>query len=84
MMKTDVIAYSGYKANERPLCFVREGRKITVSKITDRWVGREHDYFRVIGEDGHSYLLKWHRSLDIWFCEKQESTGQSSEVYTQA
>jgi hypothetical protein len=31
----------------------------------------ESDYFKVLGTNGCVYLLKWNRSLDIWFLEKR-------------
>jgi len=64
--KIQVAAYSGYKANERPLYFLIEGQKKNVVKIVDRWYGTEHDYFKVAADDGKVYLLKWHRTLDVW------------------
>lgn len=68
--KIEVVGYSGYKANERPLCFVLDGERLLVQNIIDRWYGVEHDYFKVVADDGKVYLLKWHRSLDLWFVEK--------------
>lgn len=68
--KVDVIAYSGYKANERPLYIVLEDRRLEVRSVLDRWYGLEHDYFKVLADDGRIYLLKWHRSLDIWLLVK--------------
>jgi hypothetical protein len=68
--KIEVTAYSGYKANERPASFVWSGKRLEVKGILDRWYGQEHDYFKVLAEDGRTYLLKWHRSLDIWFLVK--------------
>ncbi|NQU16207.1 MAG: hypothetical protein HQ561_18780 [Desulfobacteraceae bacterium] len=67
----EVRAYSGYKANERPLCFVLEGRRVDVEEILDRWYGEDHDFFKVLalGLDGCVYQLKWHRGLDTWFLE---------------
>ena len=64
------MAYSGYKANERPLYFVVDLQKLEVKEVIDRWYGLEHDYFKVRAGDGRVYLLKWHRSLDIWFLVK--------------
>jgi len=69
-MKIEVIAYSGYKANERPLHFVLDGQKIEVESVIDRWYGVEHDYFKVAASDGRVYLLRWHRTLDSWFLVK--------------
>ena len=71
-IKIEVIAYSGYRANERPLYFVLEQKKLEVRKVLDRWLGQEHDYFRVLAGDGGVYLLKWHRYSDVWFVEKKK------------
>lgn len=68
--KIEVVAYSGYKANERPLSFVLDERNVRVSQVIDRWYGIEHDYFKVIAEDERIYLLKWHRIDDLWFVVK--------------
>ncbi len=69
--KIDVIAYSGYKANERPVSFVLEEQKREVKEIPDQWRGQDHDYFKVLADDGCVYLLRWHRTSDQWFCEKK-------------
>jgi hypothetical protein len=66
----EVTAYSGCKANERPLSFILDQRRLEVEKIVDRWYGMEHDYFKVQADNGRQYLLKWHRSSDCWYLEK--------------
>ena len=66
-IKAEVSAYSGYKANERPLYFMVDQQKFQVTKILDRWFGQDHDYFKVLADDGQVYTLKWHRYLDVWF-----------------
>jgi hypothetical protein len=66
----DVIAYSGYKANERPLYLVVAQQKLEVREVLDRWYGQVHDYFKVMADDGRTYLLKWHRLSDTWFLAK--------------
>jgi hypothetical protein len=66
-IKIEVAAYSGYKANERPLYFVRDRKKFQVTKILNRWVGQDHNYFKILADDGQVYTLKWHRCLDVWF-----------------
>ena len=68
--KIEVVAYSGYKANERPLYLVLDEQRLEVKNTLDTWYGVEHDYFKVQADDGKVYLLKWHRSLDLWFVEK--------------
>jgi len=68
--EVEVTAYSGYKANERPLYFIMEQTRLEVEKIVDRWYGVEHDYFKVLADDGRLYLLKWRRSSDCWYAER--------------
>ena len=68
--KIEVVAYSGYRANERPLYLVLDEQRLEVKDTLDTWYGVEHDYFKVLAEDGKVYLIKWHRSLDLWFVEK--------------
>ena len=63
----EVIGYSGYKANERPLRFVLNRQELEVKKVLDRWAGQDHDYFKILAEDKRIYLIKWQRFLDIWF-----------------
>ena len=62
----EVFSYSGYKANERPLSFVLGEETLRVKKIVKRWRGEDHDYFRVLADDGEAYLLKWNRNQDHW------------------
>ncbi|MBN2125883.1 MAG: hypothetical protein JW821_16410 [Deltaproteobacteria bacterium] len=66
----EVVAYSGYRANERPLFFVLDQRRLEVRNLIDRWYGLEHDYYKVLADDGRVYLLQWHRYLDLWFVVK--------------
>lgn len=66
-IKIEVAAYSGYKTNERPLYFVVDQQKYQVTKVLDRWCGQNHDYFKVLADDGQVYTLKWQRYLDVWF-----------------
>ncbi len=62
-----VSAYSGYKANERPLFFVLDGRKYIVNEVLEQWYEEEDDYFRIMADDGCKYSLKWNRKQDLWF-----------------
>jgi len=72
-----VIAYSGYKANERPVCFILDDKRFEIKEILARWYGPDHDYFKVLADDGIAYLLKWHRSSDCWYCEETRENDKS-------
>lgn len=65
--KIRVWAYSGYKANERPLRFNPGGMELTVKDILDRWRDEGNDFFRVVADDGRTWLLRWDREADEWY-----------------
>ena len=67
-----VECYSGYKANERPVAFIYQGRRWEISEILDRWYegGVEPDrpivdYFKV-KVDGEIFILRYAAETDTW------------------
>jgi hypothetical protein len=62
----EVVAYSGYKANERPISFTIHGREYRINSLVDRWYGEDHDYHKVLADDGKIYILRWDRVFDSW------------------
>jgi len=69
--RISVQAYSGYKVNERPVSFSLRGRRYRVIEIVDRWYEGYNgpaalDYFKVIADDGQSYILRYNSLFDAW------------------
>jgi len=56
-MRLRVESYSGFKANERPLCFYLGDKPYRVNELLDRWYGPGKSYFRVRASDGNIYIL---------------------------
>lgn len=69
-IKIEVTAYSGYRANERPLHFVLDHSKKDVRRIIKRWIEPGKDFFKVSANDGKEYILCWERDSDTWFLEE--------------
>ena len=65
-MKLRVMTYAGYKGDERPARFTLGTTTRAVDEVVDRWYGEEHDYFKVIADDGNLYLLRHDRESDEW------------------
>ncbi len=65
-MTIDVECYAGYRADERPEAFRLRGRRIVVRDILDRWLGEDHAYFKVTGDDGVLYILRHDACRDHW------------------
>jgi hypothetical protein len=61
-----VNAYSGYKANERPVNFTIGDKSINIVDVIDRWVEPDRDCFKVKDDNGKIYCLYWFREKDVW------------------
>ncbi len=61
-----VECYAGYTADERPLAFRLGERRIMVRELLDRWLGEDHAYFKLAGDDGARYIIRQDRTTDTW------------------
>jgi len=61
-----VECYSGYRADERPEAFWLRERRIPIREILDRWLGEDHAYFKVTGDDDIRYILRRDDHRDCW------------------
>lgn len=66
MTSIRVECYAGQRAEESPRRFFIGQRKIEVSEIIDRWLDPEHSYFKLRGDDGGIYILRYDRAADAW------------------
>lgn len=65
-----VECYAGYKADERPVSFILDGKKLVVEKVIDQWRSPEFEYFKVLADDGKGYLLRNDLGNGEWALEK--------------
>jgi len=78
-MQVRVVTYSGFKAEERPLRFVLNGREYEVREVEDRWYSPEAIYFRVVASDGNRYVLRHDEAADTWSLEGFRSRGKDAD-----
>lgn len=57
-MKVEVVCYSGYKADERPIRFKLRGQDYSVEEVLDQWYGPQDTFFKVRASDGNVYILR--------------------------
>ena len=69
----DVHCYSGYKHNERPVSFTCRGRGVNITEVIDRWYEGTADaaipvldYYKVRGDDGAYYIIRYNHLFDKW------------------
>jgi hypothetical protein len=61
-----VECHAGHRAEESPRRFFLGKREINVSEIIDRWLDPAHSYFKLRGDDGGIYVLRYDRASDCW------------------
>lgn len=61
-----VECYAGYRGEESPRRFRIGERTVEVTAVVDRWLGPDHRYFKVRGDDGDVYVLRHDARADAW------------------
>ena len=61
-----VECYAGYRAEESPRRFFIGKREIEVVEIIDRWLDPAHSHFKVRGDDGGIYILRYDQDSGSW------------------
>ncbi|MEJ2685441.1 MAG: hypothetical protein P8Z71_13735 [Candidatus Sulfobium sp.] len=69
----EVIAYSGYKAEESPRFFFLDREKIEVLRILGMWIEegvedrRRKRFFKIRASDGYTHTLYYDEGIRNWF-----------------
>ncbi|MDA8141314.1 MAG: hypothetical protein M0036_21945 [Desulfobacteraceae bacterium] len=61
-----VECYSGYRGEETPRRFWLGERCIEVLQVVDRWLAPDHRYFKLVGDDGGTYILRHDPCTSKW------------------
>jgi hypothetical protein len=62
-MRVEVVFYSGYKGDERPVRFRAGSQDYVVEKLLDQWYGPQEAFFKVRASDGNVYILRGSSSV---------------------
>ncbi len=61
-----VESHAGYRAEEYPRRLYLGERSIEVVEVIDRWLAPDHRYFKVRGDDGGIYIIRYDEPADRW------------------
>jgi hypothetical protein len=70
-----VACHAGYRGEEEPRRLWLKDRSVEVADITDRWLAPDHRYFKVLGEDGCTYIIRHDTRADRWELTLFDRTG---------
>ena len=65
-MHIQVECYAGYRGEETPRYIQMATNRIEVREIVDRWLSPDHRYFKVIGSDDATYIIRHDTSAWQW------------------
>jgi hypothetical protein len=65
-MQIEVQCYAGHRGDEEPRSFVLGERRLVVLEIRDRWHGPDYRYFKVLADDGDTYVLRHDERSGVW------------------
>ena len=65
-MEIFVECYAGYRGEERPRRFQMGDQRVEVARVIDRWLEPDYRCFRVLGDDGTTYVLRQHVESWTW------------------
>ena len=61
-----VACYAGYRGEEEPRRLWFDDRVVEVAEILDRWLAPDHRYFKVLGDDGFTYIIRHDTRGEFW------------------
>ena len=57
-MQIYVDCYAGYRGEETPRYIRMADHRIEVIRVLDRWLAPDHRYFKILGDDEATYIIR--------------------------
>lgn len=65
-VQVQVECYAGHRGEQTPRVLVLGERRVGVSEVLDQWLGPDHRYFKLRGDDGDVYLVRHDPGTSAW------------------
>jgi hypothetical protein len=65
-MRVQVESIADCRGVEMPRRFHLDGRKVEIVESDDQWHGADYRYFKVTGDDGNFYILRFDEPSSEW------------------
>jgi hypothetical protein len=66
LLAVTVECYAGHRGEQTPRAIVLGDRRVEVSAVLDQWLAPDHRYFKVLGDDGNTYLVRHDVAFGQW------------------
>ena len=65
-MKITVKCYSGHRVDETPRSIQFDSLEVEVKEVQDQWIGTDHRYFKILGDDEAIYIIRQDMTSYDW------------------
>ena len=83
-MQIEVKCYAGYRGEETPHKIRMATYEIEIKEIVDRWLAPDHRYFKVIGNDNATYIIRHETATWQWDLVFYQSAEGIASEYSQS
>ena len=66
VLAIQVECHAGYRGEETPRIVIHGEQRIEVAEILDQWLAPTHRYFKFLGKDGHTYIVRHDVATGEW------------------
>ena len=61
-----VECHAGYRGEQTPRVVHLGEQRIEVADVLDQWLAPTHRYFKLLGKDGHTYIVRHDIVTQAW------------------
>jgi hypothetical protein len=80
-MQIQVDCYAGYRGEETPRFINLADNKIEVTQVLDRWLAPDHRYFKILGDDAATYIIRHDTVSGHWELVIYRAPGIGTSAY---
>jgi hypothetical protein len=66
LLEIGVECYAGHRGEQTPRALILADHRIAVADVLDAWLAPDHRYFKLKGEDGDIYIVRYDEQRGIW------------------
>jgi hypothetical protein len=66
LLNVRVECYAGHRGEQTPRTLILGDRRIDVAEVVDAWLAPEYRYFKLLGADGNTYLVRHDERANTW------------------
>ena len=66
LLEIHVECYAGHRGEQTPRVIVLGERRVEIVEVLDQWLAPDHRYFKLRGDDGHTYIVRQDVDSQAW------------------